>query len=57
MEQNYRFFFLGLDGLAAALTACLNSFLIEATSFLVGTLSSGPFTFFFIGASNDTNRD
>jgi len=54
MGQNcYRF--LGLPGEAVAFIARRKSFLIEATSFLVGTRSSGDFTFFSIGASNDAN--
>lgn len=54
MEQNC-YLFLGFMGAADAVTARRKSFLIDATSFLVGTLSSGVFSFFFIAASNDTN--
>ncbi len=50
MESNYHFF-LGLPANAEALTAFRKSFLMDASNFLVGTLSSGDFFSFFIGAN------
>ena len=54
MERIF-YFFLGLIGLAEALTAFRKSFLIDDKSFLVGTCSNGDLSFFSIGVPHDAN--